>query len=287
MIKCIATDMDGTLLTPDQRVTEENIQAIKQAQSLGIEVVIATGRSYQEATFVLEDTGLIVPFICVNGAEVRSSQGEVITSNPLDKELAKAANHILDEHEIYYEVYTNNGSYTSDLEKSITTLANIITSANPDINIEYVRKRAEERLLKGLVHEIENYDLLIESNDHEIYKMLAFANRKSQLTSSATNLDKIQGLSVSSSGYNNIELTSVHAQKGLALEAFVNKRGISLEDTMAIGDNFNDLSMLKKVGRAVAMGNAEEKIKAECHYVTATNMESGVGKAILEAIRRN
>jgi len=53
---------------------------------------------------------------------------------------------------------------------------------------------------------------------------------------------------------------------------------------MAIGDNYNDLSMMLKVGRAVAMGNADEEIQRQCHFVTATNEESGVGKAIKLAL---
>lgn len=287
MIKCIATDMDGTLLTPYQTITEENIKAIKEAQSLGIEVVIATGRSYQEANYVLKDSGLIVPFICVNGAEVRTSEGEVLTSNPLDKKLAEEAIHIFDKHEIYFEIYTNNGTYTTDFEKSITILVDIVMSANPNADVNSVKEKAGERVHQGLVREIENYSMLIDSEKHEVYKMLAFASSKEQLHSASENLHTLEGLAVSSSGHDNIELTSIHAQKGIALEAFVKERGISLEETMAIGDNLNDLSMLKKVGRAVAMGNADERVKQECHFVTATNVESGVGKAILEAIRRN
>ena len=53
MIKCIATDMDGTLLNSVQQISEENKEAILKAQAQGIEVVVATGRSYQEATYVL------------------------------------------------------------------------------------------------------------------------------------------------------------------------------------------------------------------------------------------
>ncbi len=56
-------------------------------------------------------------------------------------------------------------------------------------------------------------------------------------------------------------------------------------DTMAIGDNYNDLSMFQRVGRAVAMGNADEEIKGQCHFVTLTNEESGVAKAIMDALK--
>ncbi|WP_318509290.1 HAD family hydrolase [Bacillus sp. T3] len=70
----------------------------------------------------------------------------------------------------------------------------------------------------------------------------------------------------------------------MALEQFVKQKGISLKETMAIGDNDNDLSMLSRVGRSVAMGNAAEHVKAQCDFVTSRNDEDGVGKAIIEAL---
>ncbi len=66
--------MDGTLLTATQQITAENREAIRRAQSQGIEVIIATGRSYTEASFVLDAAGLTCPMICANGAEIRSPE---------------------------------------------------------------------------------------------------------------------------------------------------------------------------------------------------------------------
>ena len=64
-------------------------------------------------------------------------------------------------------------------------------------------------------------------------------------------------------------------------------RGISLEDVMTIGDNFNDVSMLKIAGVSFAMGNAEDEVKQIAKYEADTNMDHGVGKAILRAISEN
>ena len=75
-----------------------------------------------------------------------------------------------------------------------------------------------------------------------------------------------------------MEITNGQAQKGIALEAFVKSKGIDLAETMAIGDNYNDVSMLEKAGRSVAMGNADYYIKSLCDVITDTNDESGVGQ---------
>ncbi|MGD6941844.1 HAD family hydrolase [Cytobacillus gottheilii] len=284
MIKCIASDMDGTLLTATQTITDENIAAIKKAQEKGIEVVVATGRSYQEAIFVLEEAGLECPIICANGAEVRSAQGEIVSNSPLDKELATRTAKALTELEVYYEVYTNQGTYTVDEKRGITIMADIFLSGNEEADVKKVLKAAEERFEKGLVHKVDSYDVLFESEDHQIYKLLAFTFDPERMEEAKEALQDFEGLIISSSGHGNLELTSKSAQKGVALEAFVREKGISLEETMALGDNYNDLSMFNVVGRAVAMGNADDYIKSQCHMVTLTNEESGVGKAILDVL---
>ena len=284
MIKCIATDMDGTLLTATQQITPENREAILKAKKKGVEVVVATGRSYQEAKFVLEEAGLKLPMICVNGAEVRSDEGEIVSSSPLNKDQARQAALRLVESGVYFEVYTNKGTFTEDEDKAISIIVDIFSTANPEVPIEKIAQAAEERLHKGLVRTIEQYDKLFEDGQYEIYKLLAFSLDDEKLAAANVALKEIEGLAISSSGSENIEVTSKDAQKGIALENFVASRGISMEETMALGDNFNDASMLERVGKPVAMGNAVEKIKELCGEVTLTNEESGVGVAIMKVL---
>jgi Cof subfamily protein (haloacid dehalogenase superfamily) len=284
MIKCIATDMDGTLLTATQQITVENRDAILRAKEQGVEVVVATGRSFQEARFVLLESGLKLPMICVNGAEVRSEDGEIVSSSPLNKMEAQQAALRLVESGVYFEVYTNKGTFTDDEDMAITIIVDIFSTANPEVPIEKIAEAAEERMHKGLITKIDHYDQLFEDDQYEIYKLLAFSLDDNKLQAAKAGLKEITGLAVSSSGRENIEITGLDAQKGVALEKFVASRGISLEETMALGDNFNDVSMLQKVGKPVAMGNAAEEIKELCGEVTLTNEESGVGKAIIKVL---
>lgn len=284
MIKCIATDMDGTLLTATQKIPLENRKAIISAKEQGVEVVVATGRSYHEAKFVVEEAGLKLPMICVNGAEVRSEAGEVIASSPLDKAIASQAALRLVESGVYFEVYTNEGTFTEDIDKAVSTIVDIFSTANPEVPIEQIAASAEERLHKGLITKVDHYDELFEDDQYEIYKLLAFSLDDAKLDAARIGLKEIAGLAVSSSGRENIEISSLEAQKGIALGKFVQSRGITLEETMAIGDHFNDVSMLERVGKSVAMGNAVEEIKALCDEVTMTNEECGVAKAIRKVL---
>lgn len=284
MIKCIAIDMDGTLLTATQQITPENLEAIRRAQSKGVEVVIATGRSYTEASFVLDAAGLTCPMICANGAEIRSIHKEIVATNSLEKSTARKITAILDRYRLYFEVYTNKGTFTLDEEKAVSIMVDIYMSANPEADVNEVMKVAEKRITKGLVHKVESYDLLFNNDEHQIYKLLAFSFEQDILSEAKRELLKVEGLAISSSGEENLELTSINAQKGIALEKFAQANGIDMKDTMAIGDNYNDLSMFNLAGLSVAMGNADVAIKAQCDKVTLTNEESGVAKAIWDAL---
>ncbi len=284
MIKCIATDMDGTLLNSMQEITAENKEAILEARRKGVEVVVATGRSYAEAMFVLNQAGLSLPVINVNGAEVRGEGGEIIEANPLEKTKAREVISILKDQGIYFEIYTSQGTFTEDREKGVSVIFDIFSSANPDAPPSLIRKGAEERFEKGLAHVVESYDSLFEDESQPFYKILAFTYDEEKQRAGREALAQIEGLAVSSSGHLNIEVTSLNAQKGTALEGFVKAKGISMSETMAIGDNENDLSMLRRAGRSVAMGNASALIKGQCDLVTLSNDQSGVAKAIMEVI---
>ena len=79
-------------------------------------------------------------------------------------------------------------------------------------------------------------------------------------------------LAVTSSGQNNIEVNHKNAQKGIAVAHVAHERGISLEEVMTIGDNFNDVSMLQVAGVSFAMGNAEIEVKDYAKYTTTRTL---------------
>ncbi|AGK56113.1 Cof-type HAD-IIB family hydrolase [Bacillus sp. 1NLA3E] len=285
MIKLIASDMDGTLLTGNKGVSTANKEAIRLAQAKGIEFVIATGRSYQEALLVLKEAEIDCSVICVNGAEVRAKDGTIVSSHPLAKELANFVAQTLVKHGVYFEMYTNKGTYTTDQEKAVSVMVDIFTSANHHYSRDEVEKVAKQRIKSGYVKVVDQYDKIFVDKSYHVYKLLAFSGDVDQLLTVRQALAEFNAFAVSSSGHGNLEITSKDAQKGVALEEFAKIKNIPLLETMAIGDNDNDLSMLTRVGHSVAMGNAADHIKEKCRYVTATNADDGVGKAIMRALQ--
>lgn len=287
LIKCIATDMDGTLLNSKEKISLANVKAIKKAQSEGIEVVVATGRAYIEAQHALQEADIKCPVISINGAVVFDKEGKIIASNPMDKNEYKTTREVLEEIGIYYEVFTNKGIFSRDKAYTIATLADIFLTAMPHLDVEYIIKQASKRFDLGHVLEVDHYDDLDKDDDLEVYKVLVFSGELEKLLEAKERLIEKTTLAISSSGKENLEITSHEAQKGIALEAFVNAKQISLKHTMAVGDSYNDVSMFMKVGNPVAMANAVTEIKQICGHVTKSNEEDGVAHAIIEAITRN
>lgn len=286
MITFIATDMDGTLLNENQEISEANKQAILDAQEQGIEVVVATGRSYEEARYVIEEAGISCDIVCANGAEVRNKQGEIIYQAGIESARAREIAAVLNETGIYFEIYTDQGTYTENYEMGVELIVNIFTTANPGVSEEQVRQAARERFEKGHIKLVEDYGVLFEDDNQLVYKFLVFSFDEKQLQEANEKLSALTGIAISSSGKENIEVNSLEAQKGVALEKLLKDKGLSPENAMAMGDNLNDLSMMKVVGRPVAMGNALDQIKDYCPFITATNKEDGVAKAIQEVIQQ-
>jgi Cof subfamily protein (haloacid dehalogenase superfamily) len=283
MISIIASDMDGTLLNGKQEISEGNRKAILEAQEKGVQVVVATGRSYEEARYVLQEAGITCPIICVNGAEVRNEEGQVVKTNAIQEDKALEVMQILKDLGIYFELYTNQGVYTEDYERGIQSIIDIFKTANPETSEQAIRASAQERFEKGHIKVVDDYSEAF-ADGNVVYKFLVFSFEDSLLKKAKDQLEKAGGLAISASGRENLEVTSVDAQKGIALKKLIEEKGLHPEDALAVGDNLNDLSMMQVAGRPVAMANAAEEILAFCRYRTSSNEEDGVAQAIYEAL---
>ncbi|UOQ86439.1 Cof-type HAD-IIB family hydrolase [Gracilibacillus salinarum] len=283
-MKLIATDLDGTLLNDLHEISKENIEAIQLAKENGVEVIVATGRSYNAAKKPLESAGLSCPIICLNGAKVHNKAGEVLSTAPLDKGICKVIQQACEAQGIYFEVFTNQGGFSKSRDQFIEVMVDINKSAFPNLDTDALRKRATDRFQEEEMIMTDDFETLFNRSDIEIYKVLAFSLEQKNLDKVANQLQGEQTLTITSSGHSNLEFNDVNAQKGLALQTYAEQINVDLEEIMAIGDNYNDLSMLKMAGRGVAMGNADDDIKKACTHTTKSNLENGVGFAIKEML---
>ncbi|MDT8859749.1 Cof-type HAD-IIB family hydrolase [Alkalihalobacillus sp. MEB130] len=93
-------------------------------------------------------------------------------------------------------------------------------------------------------------------------------------------LEKNPELEITNSSPTNLEINAAGVNKAKAIEVVCNRLGFAMENVLALGDSLNDLAMIKEAGVGVAMGNAQPFVKESADWVTSTNEEDGVAKAI-------
>ncbi|WP_155286174.1 Cof-type HAD-IIB family hydrolase [Lacticaseibacillus zhaodongensis] len=288
MIKLIASDMDGTLLNDKMQVSDENAAAIRQAGESGIEFVVATGRGLSEAKPLLADQKLTPAFITLNGAMVYDEQGNLAVSIPIDDDMTSYSMRLLDERDLYYELVTNHGIFSNSRVRRIQNVADLLVNLNPDTNYKLAVALASARLEIMNINYVDDYTDVVSNPELHVMKIIAFNTADpTALTEPKQLLLKTAKLMVTSSSRNNIEINNIQAQKGIALAKYAKQKGYGMESVMAIGDNFNDESMIRDAKYSVAMGNAVQPIKDLAWFETATNTNHGVALAILKALEVN
>ncbi|MDT2814930.1 Cof-type HAD-IIB family hydrolase [Vagococcus carniphilus] len=285
MIKMIASDMDGTLLTSHLSISELNKDAVLKAQEQGIEFMVATGRAYTEAKPPLEDAGIRCGMITGNGAQAFDADGNEIFTISIDKRIAKKVMAILRENGLYFELMTSKGVYSDSQPQRLENFATLLAENIPHITFKMAIAMASTHLNMLHINYTESYNELIESDDIEVLKVITFSDGGQEILQPiAREIEKLDDVHVTSSFPNNIEINHVEAQKGVAVKRLAEAKSIDLKEVMTIGDNFNDVSMLEVAGVSFAMGNAEAGVKKVAKYEAETNVNDGVGKAILRAI---
>lgn len=278
----IAIDLDGTLLNDENEISEENRNAIQYAQDRGFEVVISTGRAYFDVKNICKKAGISPYIIGTNGATINSKDGKVLSSIPISKEHVESILKWLDERDFYYEVFTDKAIYT--LKKSREHFYHEIQhlkSADLDRDQKKIAAEAERQFDQFGYVLVENYPDILKQEE-EVFNILACSFDQKKLAEGWTRFNRMDELGVVSSADHNIEITNKSASKGNALEKMAFLMNVSLEQSMAIGDSNNDLSMFRKVGYSVAMENAKDNIKAVCTSTTLKNDENGVAHAIYQ-----
>ena len=264
--KLIVTDMDGTLLGSDHEVTEENKKALKEALDKGINVTVATGRMYSSAKSHISFLNSKVPIIACNGALIKDSiTNEVIYSNHISKDKSLKILHILEKYNVYYQYYSEDLLMCKKIDKDNKNLDKVKKLISNGVDLVFVPNLTEfiisKDILKVVVIEDENIHIL-----DEIKKELR----------------KIEGLEITKSWFNNIEIMATGSDKGSAVKTLAKYLDIDRKNIIAFGDNYNDISMLEFSGMGVAMGNADEFVKSKADYITSINDEDGVAKALYD-----
>ena len=268
MIKLVAIDMDGTLLDSNKKIPRENIEAIQKVARTGVKIVLCTGRPKSGIIPYFEQLGLTDEeyIIMNNGCTVYNTKSwQLLDYAQISNKELDALNQSIETHSQVFLTLTSEESYY------------VVGNQVPDL-VEY-----DAGLVFDTAKAISLSDLKLNS---EIIFQAMFMAESNYLDSYQKDQERILGekFSVVRSQSYIFEAMPKGNTKATALRKLSEKLGYSFDVVMAIGDAANDLEMLKFSGLSVAMGNASDEIKSHCQYVTDTNDQAGVAKAIYDYI---
>lgn len=255
-IKLIATDIDGTILKHNFQFNLEVKDCIKKLINDGIKVVLVTGRMYSATTYIAEELGLETPIVCYQGGLIRHND-KILYEKNLDSDCAKKIIHWAKKNDVHLNLYMNDKLY---VEEDNTT----------------IRRYTGERQAGYLVKSFEEVEL------NKINKLLAIDFQdENRVTMWRDYLAaKYDDIHVVKSMPYFCEICHSQARKSCAVDFLKDYWNLKTEEILTIGDQDNDIDLLKSGGIKVAMGNATENLKAVADFITDTVGNNGFVNAI-------
>lgn len=258
--RLVAIDMDGTLVDRNLTIYDPVKTAIAKAKAAGVEIVIVTGRMFQATKAFAAQLDLQGPVVCYQGAAtylLRTGERleHVPLPGPVALDLVAKAKRDAAHPQLYFddELYVEaDDKYT----KIYTDVAKVEAIVVPSL---------EEELRKG--RETTKFVAVVDRQRAESYTadVKAFVGDRAYVTRSNPEF---------------VEAVDPRVSKGIALRFLSEYLGIPLEETMAIGDAWNDVPMLSLAGYAVAMGTAPPEVVAQADAVVGDVAHFGVAEAI-------
>ena len=264
-IKLIMVDLDETVLENEKNISNKTKESIEKLLDLGIEVVWTTGRYYDAIPKYFIDNPRINYVAASNGAMILDlNTKEVIFSENLNNQTTLAVIDIVNKEAKHLFVI-------SDFEAIIDQRM---------FEDKGVVDKAFFTTLKSHAKVVDDIYEYIKTNNVEAQKIeMAFDDDKT-LKRLYKKVSLLNDLELTSSHSNNFEVHSEKTSKGHALMFLKEKLNLNKSEIMAIGDNMNDISMLEVAGLAVAMNNANSKVKEHADFITDSVANDGFSKVV-------
>lgn len=275
--RLLALDIDGTLLGSDKRISARTLDAIRSARSAGVRVVLITGRRYPAARRIAAQLGPGVPLVLHHGALVVEPEAErdhegtprVLRCLPLDRSMVRAAIRLgraCGADPLVHCGLRGEGRLV---------VAGI--AADNEMLLGYVDRGGHDRVVvEDLERDLPDEAVQVMFADR-LPAMLALYPRLVEGLGAAA---KVERTLYPAHDMGFLDVLHPRVGKGEALVFLQERWGLRREETMAIGDNWNDHDMLDRAGRGLVMGNADPALHALGLEVLPTNDEDGVAVAI-------
>lgn len=270
-IRLIAMDMDGTLLTRIDPTTAcippENVAVLRRCHNAGVHLALASGRMPDDASFFAADAQLPMHVIGLNGGiALDQPLGSTLWEHVLPVDTARGVLAILMEANVDAAVF---GAW------EVCCMQNRpLAWAQRELGTYFGRsggRLAYRSGGEGVAQLLRQAGKIVALTDDDRTGLAAARERIRR---------EFPEVSVSSSWWNNFEVNPAGVDKGAALQLLASRLNISMSQVMAIGDNSNDVPMLRSAGISVAMGNATEEARAAATHITLPCNDHGVAAAI-------
>ena len=267
-VRLIGIDIDGTLLDSRGQMPDANREAIHEAVAAGIHVALVTGRSYPFARPIADPLPPAVTLIVSNGAIERDTNGGTLARRLLDRDIARA---VLDATQPFRDA----AALIFDRDEERQVVFETMDWEQPNRKGYWSRNQS-------LIDRCVPLELALTEDPIQVM----FNGAVEQMRALAVALDgTARNYAVSLTEYEHrdfslIDITSPLATKGRALAWRAEQLGLSRDEVMAVGDNFNDLEMLMFAGVPVVMANAVEGLKTRGWYMTGGQDAAGLAQAI-------
>lgn len=267
MIKLVATDLDGTLLGNDNKVSIQNIKTIKYYNEQGVKFAICTGRTMSEVYHIdnIED---VLPYIdniiYTNGASCIDKNRNMIFDISMNHDDVDLIHSTLSDMSMMFEVYTD-GSVTCN-EDAFKNYKEYIT---PDFyKLVEDTRNAVPNILEFSKNAKNGINMLL------ISFLNSFEMKKAY--------EKVKNLNyyITFAGKKGLEFNHNSVDKGNGISNLAKKLGILKSEILSIGDSHNDISMRKAVDTLVSTNNAIDELKEISDYITYSNIDDGVHHAL-------
>jgi Cof subfamily protein (haloacid dehalogenase superfamily) len=267
-IRLVAVDLDGTLLDPQGCITPRTHDTIERLADHGVTLALATGRRWTGAAIAASALAFRGPMIHMDGAVVRAyPDGQVLSKLVIRRELVKRAATRMTQYGIQPIV-----QYSEEQHEYIHVAKE---ASNPAWTASYL-DMFQQQVRFCPVAELCDVDF-------DPVRLVAFAPlnvlRRVAVDLASPECGR-QLLLLGNYGVAELSLFAADVSKGNALAMLARRLDIPLEETMAVGDGPNDISMLRMAGLGVAMGNAPRRVRMVADVVTGSNAEEGLARAL-------
>jgi len=262
--RLLVIDIDGTLINKDSTISPENIEALTLTRDNGITVALSTGRTVTSCRKIIDQLSLDGYHIFFDGALVSDcSNSEHVHIRPIEKTLVREMVDFARTYDIDLELasatqyFTERETWSTKIKRSFFDIETTVG----DLSLPCEREK------------IIRLDIVVSSAGEEAkadYFMDHFSGR---LRFSQAHSPQFPDVTF-------INIISLGTSKGEALKALAAHLGVTLEESAAVGDWVNDISLLSTAGFGIAMGNAHDDLKAIADYVTLSVEEHGLAAAI-------